>query len=42
VQGRVAAAGAQRIAAVFTVTVRLPNWSLPVSVGRAVFGHFTL
>ena len=42
VHGRVVATGAHTSVAAFGVTVRLPNWSLPVSAGRAAFGHFIL
>jgi hypothetical protein len=36
------ARGAQTSFAALGVTVRLPNWSAPGSVGRVAFGHFTL
>ena len=42
VHGSVVATGAHTTDTFFGVTVRLPNWSLPVSVGRAAFGHFIL
>jgi len=34
--------GAQRSFAALGVTVRLPNWSVPGSLGNVVFRHFTL
>jgi hypothetical protein len=36
------AIGAHNIFAVEGVTLRVPNWSLTLTTGRVVFGHFSL